>query len=58
MKCSGINALSKKRETEDYLEYMVRIPKESAVKPMLNSWKNDMEQRKIDNNRIKTRMTS
>lgn len=58
MKCSGINALSKKRETEDYLEYMVRIPKESAVKPMLNSWKNDMEQQKIDNNRIKTRMTS
>lgn len=58
MKCSGINALSKKRETEEYLEYMVRIPKESAAKQIINPWKKELEQRNIDSSRIKTRMTS
>lgn len=32
MRMSGINAVSKKSETMDYIEYTVKIPKQSAVK--------------------------
>lgn len=31
MRLSGINAISKRQETEDYIEYTVKIPKEEAL---------------------------
>lgn len=31
MRLSGINAISKRQETEDYIEYTVKIPKEEAI---------------------------
>ncbi len=32
MRLSGINAVAKKQETEDYIEYTVKIPKEEATR--------------------------
>lgn len=58
MKSSGINALSQKNETDEYLEYTVRIQKESAVRNVIRPWSNTSRQQKLDNNLIKDKMTS
>lgn len=58
MKSSGINALSQKNETDEYLEYTVRIQKESAVRNVIRPWSNTGRQQKLDNNLIKDKMTS
>ena len=33
MKDSGIDALSNKTETDEYIEFMVRIPKDASASP-------------------------
>ncbi len=38
MRTSGINALSKHNETDDYIEYTIKIPKENKDKIVLNQW--------------------
>lgn len=58
MKSSGINALSQKNETDEYLEYTVRIQKESAVRNVIRPWSNTSRQQKLDNDLIKDKMTS
>ncbi len=53
MKSSGIKALTKKNETDEYLEYTVRIPKESAVRNVIRAWPNKKGQPQMDNNILK-----